>query len=154
MPTVPVEPRNPRKPSSVMKVRAVEIVVSDAHVHAHEAVARRASLETSAPNCATIGALVQIEQAVLDVVGRRFARARQRQFESRASAVEFILHGRERVVGIAAAALLRLRQRAAAMARRSRAGGRPRGIRNSGRNNGSASASMIERSECLIRAVH
>ena len=82
------------------EIRAVEIVVADANVHAHDAVAaggrgnQRAELRDDRAH-------VQIQNAVLDVVrARGFVRARNGQFEARARAFQFILHGRERLVGI------------------------------------------------------
>ena len=92
------------------EVRAVEIVVSDANIHAHDAVAaaRRGNQRAKFRDDR---AHVQIENAVLDVVGARgLIRARNCQFEARARAVEFILHGRESVVRIGRGGLLRLGQ--------------------------------------------
>ena len=58
------------------KVRIVQLVVPDANVHAHEAVARRRARDQRA-ELRHDGAFVEIEQAVLDVI--RFFLARQHQ---------------------------------------------------------------------------
>ncbi len=96
MPTVPVEPRNPRKPSRGKKIGAVQFVIAHAHVHAHEAVARRAAREQRAELRAD-GAFVQIEQAVLDVV--RLLLAGQHQPIRRT--LQFVVQRSQRLIGVA-----------------------------------------------------
>ncbi len=89
------------------EIGAVEVVVSDANVHAHDAVApggrgnQRAKFRHDRAD-------VQIEYSILDIIwARRFARAWNFQLEALARSIELILHGGQCLVWIGRCGLLR-----------------------------------------------